>query len=87
MARVGVGDRRADADEVIAHRDELRQAAAAASLTGTRLRDDGTIIIHSDEPDYGQLVRFATSAARIVGTCVHVITDDVPAAEVDAPAL
>ena len=87
MAQVGIGERRAALSEVEPHRAQLRRAALACGLAEPRLRDDGTIIVHSDEPGYRAVVRFATQAARFVGTYVHVITDNVPAAQVDATPL
>ncbi|GAA4831396.1 hypothetical protein GCM10023354_08140 [Garicola koreensis] len=56
-------------------------------LDHARLGDDGTVIVHAPNPGYGAVARFAAEAANIVGTYVHVITDDVPAAQSDAPAL
>ena len=41
----------------------------------------------SSEPGYRTVVQFAAEAMRVVGTYVHVITDDVPAGQVDTPAL
>ena len=87
MAQVGIGERKAERAEVEPHRVALRQAVFAAGLSRPRLRADGTIMVHTDDPGYRPLIRFAANAARIVGTYVHVITDDVPAAQVDAPDL
>jgi hypothetical protein len=44
------------------------------------VRDDGTLVVHTDEPGYRAVLEFAAQAAAEVGTYVHVITDDVPAA-------
>lgn len=87
VARVGIGDRRADFAEVEKHRHELRRAVDRSALSRPRLRSDGTIIVHSEEPGYREVLRFAAEAANLVGAYVHVITDDVPAAQVDAPTL
>ena len=87
MARVGIGDRRAEFAEVDAHRRELREAVDRTALSRPRLRSDGTIIVHSEEQGYGEVLRFAADAANLVGAYVHVVTDDVPAAQVDAPTL
>lgn len=45
-----------------------------------RLRSDGTLVVHSSGPGYRSVTRLAAAASDIVGTHVHVITDDVPAA-------
>lgn len=37
-------------------------------------------MVHTDEPGYRNLVRFAGEASRLVGAYVQVITDDIPAA-------
>lgn len=87
MARVGIGERRAAHNEVADHRQELRAAVTEAGLERPRLAVDGTVIVHSAQPGYSAVIRFATAAAAVVGTYVHVITDDVPAAETDAPPL
>ncbi len=44
----------------------LRTAAGVAGVTRARLRDDGTIIVHSPETGYRAIIRFATAAADIV---------------------
>jgi hypothetical protein len=45
------------------------------------------VIVHAPEPGYRAVGRFAAEAAEVVGTYVHVLTDDVPAANTTAPAL
>lgn len=52
-----------------------------------RLSAEGTIVVHAPDRGYRLVARFAAQAAGILGTYVHVITDDVPAADTDAPAL
>ncbi len=55
-------------------------AAARLALTDVRVRSDGTVVVHSDEPGYRSVLRLSESASELVGTYVHVITDDVPGA-------
>jgi hypothetical protein len=47
----------------------------------------GTVVVHTDDPGYGQLRRYAIAAARMVGVWVNVITDDSGAAQVDTEVL
>lgn len=75
-----VSDRRASWHEVAARRVELRVKADACGLTEPRLRDDGAVIVHAPDSGYGLTGRFAALAAAVVGTYVHVLTDDVPVA-------
>jgi hypothetical protein len=37
-------------------------------------------VVHSAEPGYRAVLEFAARAAALVGTYVHVIADDAPAA-------
>lgn len=78
---------RATRDEVIAHRVQLRRMASDEGLSELRVDPAGTVIAHSDAPGYGSLRRFATAASSLVGAWVNVVTDDVPAAEVNAATL
>jgi hypothetical protein len=80
MAHVSLEERRARADEIVPHAAELRAAAEAAGLSELAMRDDGTVVVHYDEPGYRAVNRFSATASIIVGAYVHVITDDVPAA-------
>lgn len=48
-------------------------------LTEPRLRNDGAVIVHAPDAGYRLVSRFAGFAASLVGTYVHVLTDDVPA--------
>lgn len=80
MSEAMVSDRRASWSEVAARRAELRRRALACGLREPRLREDGSIIVHSPEPGYRATGRFAAEAAAVVGTYVHVVTDDVAAA-------
>lgn len=87
MARATASDRQASRSEVTAAAAALRKAADGAGVTGARIRGDGAAIVHSPDAGYRTIARFAAAAADIVGTYVHVISDDVPAAQIDAPAL
>lgn len=85
MARSAVADRKANAAEVAAHSSAIRELASAGGLGTPRLRDDGTIVVHSDEDGYRAVNRLSSQASLIVGTYVHVITDDAPAAKGTRP--
>lgn len=87
MAEMITSDRRASWYEVASRRDTLRKHADNCGLDRARLGANGTVIVHAPAPGYRSVWRFAAEAANVVGTYVHVITDDVPAAETDAPAL
>ena len=87
MARVGISERRAEYAEVDGHRDALREAVKRAGLSRPRLRSDGTVIVHSNAPDYSQVLTFAAEARRIVGSYVHVVTDGTPAGRSELPDL
>lgn len=73
-------DRKATAEEVRAHAPALRRLAADSGLGTPKLRDDGTLVVHCAEPGYREVLKFAARAAAQVGTYVHVIADDAPAA-------
>lgn len=87
MSETIASDRRASWHEVATWRAELRQRAVECGLTDPRLRSDGAVIAHAPESGYLPVGRFAAEAARVVGTYVHVLTDDVPAADTDAAPL
>lgn len=80
MSTTIVSDRRASWQEVNAQRTQLRAQADACGLSEARLRNDGALIVHAPDTGYRLVGRFATAAASVVGTYVHVLTDDVPAA-------
>lgn len=80
MTNIATTDRKATAQQVRAHAATLRQLAEQSGLGVPRLRDDGTLVVHSSEPGYRSVLAFAALAAAHVGTYVHVITDDAPAA-------
>jgi hydrogenase maturation factor len=73
-------DHKASRAEVLVHAPDIRQLAADLGLDPVRVRDDGTVVIHSPDPGYRTANRLSTSASRVVGTYVHVITDDAPGA-------
>jgi hypothetical protein len=73
-------DHKANADEVRRHAKSIRRLAADLDLGTPRMRDDGTVVIHSTESGYRQANRLSAAASQIVGAYVHVITDDVPGA-------
>lgn len=87
VSEMTVSDRRATWSEVAARRAELRKKAKDCGLTAPRLGDDGAVIVHAVGPGYRLTGRFAAEAASVVGAYVHVLTDDVAAAEIDAPPL
>jgi hypothetical protein len=83
---VGI-DRKATYDEVVGRADQLRRLVAQHGYAGARLRSDGALIVHDDSDGYRRANQLAGAASKVVGAYVPVITDDAPAAEVDAPAL
>lgn len=87
MSNLATGDRTATRGEVLAARTVLRQLAMRHGLSEPRVDAAGTVIVHSDEPGYGPLMRYADAAAKAVGAWVTVITDDAAAAQVDTEAL
>jgi hypothetical protein len=87
MTRAMTSDRQASRSEVTAAAAALRKAAREVGVSNARIRDDGTIIVHSPDAGYRSIARFATTAPDIVGTYVHVISDDVLAAQIDARSL
>lgn len=50
-------------------------------MSNVRLRDGGTVVVHGGEPGYRQVVDLSRRISQVVGCYVHVITDDVPAAD------
>ncbi|MDP9021427.1 MAG: hypothetical protein M3N57_01740 [Actinomycetota bacterium] len=86
MTRTTTTDRKASAEEVRKHAKALRALAAELGVDPVRVRDDGTVVVHADEPGYRQALEASARASALVGTYVHVITDDVPGA-VDAQEL
>lgn len=87
MLDLMTADRRATAGEVTAKRVELRALASRHRLRAVHVAADGMIVVHTDQPGYRDLARFAGEASRLVGAYVQVITDDVPAASVPTASL
>jgi hypothetical protein len=85
MSDVLAADRTANPPEVVAHAESLRDHAAQVGLSPLRIRDDGTLVIHSDEPGYKTANRLSATASQMVGAYAHVITDDVPRAAAAQP--
>ena len=57
---------------------------STGSASATRAcAPDGTVVVHSDEPGYRSILRLSAAATEVVGTYVHVISDDT----VDASAI
>jgi hypothetical protein len=80
MARATTTDRKASADEVRKHAHALRAVAAELGVAPVAVRDDGTVVVHVDDPGYRQALDMSARATELVGVYVHVITDDVPGA-------
>ncbi len=80
VSQTTVTDRKASAAEVRAHADQLHRLAGEVGVSNVRLRDEGTVVVHSDELGYRQVVDLSRRISQVVGCYVHVITDDVPAA-------
>jgi hypothetical protein len=80
-------DRRATLEEVLAHREKLRELASAAGLGGARVAANGALIVHPPDSGYRATVRFAVEATAVVGAWVQTITDDAPAASVETQPL
>lgn len=87
MPRALTSDRRATRAEVLAHREALLEAAARSGVQAPRLRADGAVIVTAADRGYRSIALFSNEAAALVGAYVHVISDDVPAADADAPSL
>ncbi len=86
MSEVAV-DRRATREEVLGHRDRLRDLAGAAGLSDPRVGPNGVVIAHPPDNGYRATLRFARDATAVVGAWVQTIADDAPAAEVVAEPL
>jgi len=52
MSDALAADRKATRREVVAHAGSLRDHAGQLGVSPLRIRDDGTLVIHSDEPGY-----------------------------------
>lgn len=85
MGSTALDDRKATLSEVKEHRATIREAAVALALGEPRVLGDGTIVVHSDEPGYRATNELSLRVTAVVGAYVHVITDDVSAAETARP--
>lgn len=87
MSNLATGDRSATQAEVLSARSTLRQLTGRYGLSRPRVDVTGTVIVHSDDPGYAALMRYAEAAAKIIGVWVNIIIDDAPAAQVDTDEL
>jgi len=81
MSNLATGDRSATRAEVLAARSALRQLAGRYGLSHPRVDVAGTVIVHTTDPGYATLMRYAEAAAKTIGAWVNVISDDAPAAQ------
>lgn len=82
MSELMTADRRATAGDVAAKRAELRTLASRHRFDVVNVTANGMIVVHTDDPGYRGVARFAGEASRLVGAYVQVITDNVAAAAV-----
>jgi hypothetical protein len=87
MSNLATGDRTATRAEVLAARKVLRQLAQRHGLSQPRVDVAGTVIVHSSDPGYAALMRYADAVSKTIGAWLNVITDDAPAAQVDTEDL
>ena len=80
MVRISVADR-AIADQVRRQAEQIRAAARDIGATDVRLLDNRTVLIHAEDEGYRDVIELGLRVDEIVGTYVHIITDDAPAAE------
>ncbi len=81
MTAMGRTDRRATPDEVRSHADILKRAAHEIGLSDIRILEDGTLVVHSDDEGLREVIALVSRGREITGTYLHVITDDVRAAQ------
>ncbi len=81
MANTTTTDRRASAEQVRASAQDIKRAAAEVGVSDVRLHDDGTLVVHSEDPGLREVLALVKRARQLVGVYVHVITDEVPAAK------
>lgn len=85
MSKATATDRKASAAEVRARAGEVRRLADEAGVSNPRLKDDGTVVVHSTMSGYREVVDLSRRLSELLGCYVHVITDDVPAAAAAQP--
>lgn len=71
---------KATSEAVAAHAGAIRSSAIRLGLSDPGLRQDGTVVVHSDEVGYRAVTRLSAAVSYLVGAYVHVITDDLPGA-------
>jgi hypothetical protein len=85
MAKATTADRKASAADVRAHAEDVRRIADEVGVGEPRVRTDGTVVVHSEQPGYRDVVALSQRLTDLVGWYVHVITDDVPGADDATP--
>lgn len=80
MSKATTTDRKASASEVRTHAEQVRRFAKEVGVSEPRLRADGTVVVHSEQPGYRDVVVLSQHLTDLVGCYVQVITDDVPGA-------
>lgn len=85
MSKATTTDRKASASEVLTHAEQVRRLAKEVGVSEPRLRPDGTLVVHSEQPGYREVVELSRRLTDLVGCYVHVITDDVPGADKALP--
>lgn len=81
MGDRAITDRQASPVEVRANVDALKAAPRDVGVTDVRILADGTLVVRSEDQGLPEVIALVGGARGIVGSYVHVITDDVPAAE------
>jgi hypothetical protein len=80
VSPISVVDRKATSNDVSAHRAAIHDLASRGGLSHVRLRSDGTLVVHNPDAGYRAVLRLSAAASALVGTYVHVITDEVAGA-------
>lgn len=62
------------------HAEHLHRVAEEVGVSDPRLREDGTVVVYSEQPGYRDVVALSQRLSELLGCYVHVITDDVPGA-------
>lgn len=70
---------------VRAHAEDVRRIANQVGVGEPRVRPDGTVVVHSEQPGYRDVVALSQRLTDLVGWYVHVITDDGPGADDATP--
>lgn len=70
---------RATAAQIKGAREAVLAAASKHGIDDIRVAEDGTVVVHANDPTYRPVLRFIADASSAVGAEVHVITDDAPA--------